>query len=295
MYSTPSAPRRWDPIVKLTHWGVVAAVIGNAIFTEEGSGWHIWVGYGLAALLALRLLWGLIGPDEARFSAFPPSPARALNHIGEIGRGEVTQHRSHNPLGALMVYAIWATLLVVCGTGIAMSGPPPADPSAVRGEHGEGGEKREKGESDERGAARESEADEAREQARRAEAGENEEAEEREEAGARRPAGLAATTDRAEAREQAGQAAVNARAVPSGAADAMLATTERGERAEARESGEGEDGEEEEEGGLGEVHEIAVNLLYVLIALHLAGVVFETRRSGPQIVRAMVPGGTPRG
>ena len=74
-------PRRWDPIVKLTHWGVVTAVIANAIFTEEGSGWHIWVGYGLAALLGLRLLWGLIGPSEARFSAFPPSPNRALAHI----------------------------------------------------------------------------------------------------------------------------------------------------------------------------------------------------------------------
>ncbi len=215
MDSTPSTPRRWDPVVKLTHWGVVAAVIGNAIFTEEGSGWHIWVGYGLAALLALRLLWGLIGPKEARFSAFPPSPARALNHIGEIGRGEVTQHRSHNPLGALMVYAIWATLLVVCGTGIAMSGPPPADPGAVRGEHGE--------------------------QTIASKAHEHEDGDE-----------------------------------------------------DGQEQGDGEQGEEDEEGALGEVHEIAVNLLYILIALHLAGVVFETRRSGPQIVRAMVPGGTPR-
>lgn len=211
MDSSPSAPRRWDPIVKLTHWGVVAAVIGNAIFTEEGSGWHIWVGYGLAALLALRLLWGLIGPDEARFSAFPPSPARALDHIGEIGRGEVTQHRSHNPLGALMVYAIWATLLVVCGTGIAMSGPPPTDPSAVQVEQGERGGKQ-----------------------------------------------------------------IRVREEDDGDEDGR------------------EHGKEEEEGALGEVHEIAVNLLYVLIALHLAGVVFETRRSGPQIVRAMVPGGTPR-
>lgn len=96
--------RAWDPIVKLTHWGVVTAVIANAIFTEEGSGWHIWVGYGLAALLALRLLWGLIGPAEARFSAFPPSPRRALAHIAEIRRGEVVRHRSHNPLGAMMVY-----------------------------------------------------------------------------------------------------------------------------------------------------------------------------------------------
>lgn len=77
--------RAWDPIVKLTHWGVVTAVIANAIFTEEGSGWHIWVGYGLAALLALRLLWGLIGPAEARFSAFAPSPRRHLRTLPRYG------------------------------------------------------------------------------------------------------------------------------------------------------------------------------------------------------------------
>lgn len=193
------ASKRWDPIVKLTHWGIVAAVIGNALVTEEGSGWHIWIGYGLAALLALRLLWGLVGPREARFGAFPPSLARASHHVGEIRRGEVTHHASHNPLGALMVYAIWGTLLVVIGTGVAMSGPPPADPWAESGEHGSG------------------------------------EPEEREEGG----------------------------------------------------EGEGE----EEEGPLGELHEIAVNLLYVLIVLHLMGVVFETRRSGPQIARSMLPGG----
>jgi cytochrome b len=139
MKDQAKAPRRWDPIVKLTHWGIVAAIIGNALVTEEGSGWHIWVGYGLAALLGLRLLWGLIGPVQARFSAFPPSPGRAIAHIGEIKNGGATQHHSHNPLGALMVYAIWATLLVVIGSGIAMSGPPPADPSAVSGEAGEGG------------------------------------------------------------------------------------------------------------------------------------------------------------
>ncbi|MCC6925130.1 cytochrome b/b6 domain-containing protein [Novosphingobium sp.] len=203
--------KNWDPIVKLTHWGIVTAVIGNALVTEEGSGWHIWVGYGLAALLALRLLWGLVGPREARFGSFPPSLARATHHLGEIRRGEVTRHASHNPLGALMAYAIWAVLLVVAGTGIAMSGPPPSNPSAVSGEHDEHGAK-------------------------------------------------------------AGGA-------------------EHEERAEAAEGG--EEGEEEE-GPLLELHELSVNLLYVLIALHLMGVVFESRRSGPGIVRSMLPGGTRR-
>lgn len=220
--------KRWDPIVKLTHWGIVVAVIGNALITEEGSGWHIWAGYGLAALLALRLLWGLVGPREARFAAFPPSLARARNHLGEIGRGEVTHHASHNPLGALMAYAIWATLLVVVGTGIAMSGPPPADPWAERGEHGEGGK----------------------------------------------------SVDGDEKEEHEGnETALRSQSftlVPAARAD----------------SGEGEGEGEEDEGPLGELHELAVNLLYVLIALHLMGVVFESRRSGPQIVRAMLPGGS---
>ena len=210
-------PRRWDPIVKLTHWGIVVAVIGNALVTKEGSGWHIWVGYGRAALLALRLLWGFIGPAEARFSAFPPSPRRAIGHIGEISRGDVTRHRSHNPLGALMVYAIWACLLVVIGSGIGMSGPPPADPNARR-EHSE------------------------------------------------------------EMTPRQGQ--------PSAAAPEA-----RGEEADEHEEGEGED---EEEGVLTEVHEAAVYLLYLLIALHLAGVVFETRRSGREIITAMIPGGNPK-
>ena len=214
-------PRRWDPIVKLTHWGIVLGVIANALVTEEGSGWHIWVGYGLAGLLVLRLLWGLVGPAEARFSAFPPSPPRAVAHIGEIARGEVTPHRSHNPLGALMVYAIWACLAVIIDSGIAMSGPPPADPTVQH----EG----------ERPATSPT---------------------------VRLSGNLAASGEEAEEEEHEGE--------------------------EAHEAGEGEEGGEE---ALEELHEGAVNLLYLLIALNLAGVIFETRRSGRETVGAMLPGG----
>lgn len=197
--------RRWDPIVKLTHWGIMAAVITNALITEDGSGWHIWAGYGLFALLLLRLLWGLIGPRNARFTSFPPSLSRAADHLGDIKRGERTSHDSHNPLGTLMVYTIWACLSVIVATGIAMAGPPPADPSAV-------------------------EADE-----------------EYSEAGS-----------------------------PQG--------EEEDEEGEEHEESEGEE-------ILEEVHEIAANILYALIFLHLLGVLFETRRSGREILGAMLPGG----
>ena len=117
--------RPWDPLVRLTHWGIAAAVLANALFTEEGGAWHVWVGTAMAGLLGLRLVWGVIGPAEARFSAFPPSPARAMTHLKDILAGRHKAHRSHNGLGALMIYAIWGTLSVVVVTGLSMSGFPP--------------------------------------------------------------------------------------------------------------------------------------------------------------------------
>lgn len=200
MSSSHAIARRWDPVVKLTHWTIVAAILLNGLITEGGSGPHIWVGYTLAATLLLRLIWGVIGPVEARFSAFPPSPGRAVAHIREIMAGRRTQHASHNPLGALMVYAIWSVLTVIVVTGVMMAAAP-AEPVSI-------------------------------------------------------PA----------------------------------AAQQRLDRDEGRSKGVDELGEEQEEGPLTEIHETAVNLLYGLIVLHIAGVAFETRRSGRRIVLAMLPG-----
>jgi len=204
MSPPPTAARHWDPVVKLTHWTVVAAVLVNGLITEGGSGAHVWVGYTLADTLALRLIWGVAGPAEARFSAFPPSPGRALAHIREILAGHRTEHASHNPLGALMVYAIWSVLIVIVITGVMMaaasaeSGAPPAS----------------------------------------------------------NPAAAAQRLDRDDDPSQGAR----------------------------------EHGEAHEEGPLTETHEAAVNVLYGLIVLHIAGVAFETRRSGRRIVLAMLPG-----
>ena len=198
--------RRWDPLVKITHWGIAAVVLWNALVVGEGSAAHIYAGYVLAALLALRLLWGVIGTRAARFSAFPPSPSRALAHIRAIRAGAHETHVSHNPLGALMAYAIWACVTVIVASGIAMAGAPPAiEPgtSAAQLMYGEAGE-----------------------------------------------------------HDSTGEA----------------------EGYEAEEGGEGEEVFEE-------VHEVAVNLLYVLTLLHIGGVAFETARSGRRTVLAMLPGG----
>lgn len=147
----------WDPLVRLTHWGIAAAVLANGLLLEGGSLVHIWIGYGVVGLLSLRLLWGFIGPVEARFSAFPPTVSGAISHLRSLFSGQHKTYRSHNPAGALMVYAFWAVLSVTAATGITMAWEPlPAGSEAVsifegreeiehrghveEGEHGEGDE-----------------------------------------------------------------------------------------------------------------------------------------------------------
>tara|TARA_R110002124_G_scaffold287294_1_gene472344 strand:- start:5022 stop:5606 length:585 start_codon:yes stop_codon:yes gene_type:complete len=110
----------WDPLVRLIHWGVVSMVLINAAIVAKDSPIHLWAGYTMLVLVGVRLLWGVIGTRSARFSAFPPNPFRALGYLRQMRSGDRTVHLSHNPLGALMVYNIWSTLLVIGATGYMM-------------------------------------------------------------------------------------------------------------------------------------------------------------------------------
>jgi cytochrome b len=114
-------PSLWDPVVRLTHWSLALVVLGNALVTRGGSPLHVALGWAGLAVLALRLIWGLIGPREARFSAFPPNPVAALRHLGQLARGRPETHPSHNPAGAVMAYALWACLAVTTATGLVMT------------------------------------------------------------------------------------------------------------------------------------------------------------------------------
>ena len=115
----------WDPLLRLAHWGIAVVVIANYAFTKEGGSVHIALGWAGMALLLLRLIWGFVGPSEARFASFPPNPMAALRHLGGLLRGKAPPYPSHNPAGALMAYALWACLGVITLTGLGMSGISP--------------------------------------------------------------------------------------------------------------------------------------------------------------------------
>jgi cytochrome b len=119
----PFAVRVWDPFVRIFHWSLATLFLLNAAILDDESKAHELVGYTIVFLVALRLVWGLIGTRYARFSAFPPNVGLALRHVAAmIGIGKAQEpHLSHNPLGALMVYNLLASMLLLGLTGWMMT------------------------------------------------------------------------------------------------------------------------------------------------------------------------------
>lgn len=111
----------WDPLVRLFHWSLVAAFAANALFVDDESKLHLWIGYFVIGLVAFRLVWGVIGSRYARFSSFPPSLNASLQQASEMAMGRRHQHLGHSPLGALMIYNLLLTLAVIGLSGYLLT------------------------------------------------------------------------------------------------------------------------------------------------------------------------------
>lgn len=113
--------RVWDPFVRIFHWSLAALFASNAIFVDDDSDLHQWIGYAIIALIVLRVIWGVIGTQYARFSSFPPSIAGSLDQLTDIAAGRRTPHTGHTPIGGLMIYNLLFTVLVICTSGYLMT------------------------------------------------------------------------------------------------------------------------------------------------------------------------------
>ena len=60
--------RVWDIGVRLFHWLLVASVIATYVLSEQRA-LHRRLGYIVLALIAFRLVWGLIGSSAITMSA----------------------------------------------------------------------------------------------------------------------------------------------------------------------------------------------------------------------------------
>jgi cytochrome b len=111
----------WDPLVRLFHWSLAACFVADAFFTNPEKNLHHYIGYAVAGLVIIRVLWGFVGSKYARFKSFPPSPAKSFGQVREIMTGERHVHAGHSPLGALMIYNLLLTFSAIALSGYLMT------------------------------------------------------------------------------------------------------------------------------------------------------------------------------
>ena len=117
----PATVKVWDPFVRLFHWSLVALVLVALLTGDEQGAIHVAAGYAIAALVAARLLWGLVGSRYARFSNFLKSPGETLRYGAQALAAKSPRYLGHNPLGAAMIVALLTMLAVVCGGGYLLT------------------------------------------------------------------------------------------------------------------------------------------------------------------------------
>lgn len=107
----------WDRPVRLLHWALVLCVATAWRTGGRTDGWHENFGYAVAAIVALRLAWGLGASRHARFAEFVRGPRATWAYALSVWRGTAPRYLGHNPLGGWMVLALLGSCAALCLSG----------------------------------------------------------------------------------------------------------------------------------------------------------------------------------
>jgi len=108
----------WDPLVRTGHWLLVAGFFVAWLSEDDLEIVHAWAGYLVGAIVALRLVWGLIGTRHARFTDFVFAPATVVRYVRSVIYRRSIRYLGHNPLGGWMVVALLVMLSLTTWSGL---------------------------------------------------------------------------------------------------------------------------------------------------------------------------------
>ena len=117
----PVSVKVWDVAVRLFHWSLVISFLVAWLSADEWDRLHELFGYFIAALIAFRVIWGVIGTKHAKFSGFIVGPTTLINYLQDSMLQRAKRYLGHNPAGGAMIIALLFTLSVVAGSGFAMT------------------------------------------------------------------------------------------------------------------------------------------------------------------------------
>jgi len=112
----------WDRFVRVFHW-TLAVAFAIAFLTEDDALLvHVWAGYAVGVLIFLRVIWGVIGPKQARFSDFVYRPRAVANYVRDLLLFRAKRFVGHSPGGGAMVLVLLLSLAMTVATGLIVYG-----------------------------------------------------------------------------------------------------------------------------------------------------------------------------
>jgi cytochrome b len=101
----PPEIRVWDPFIRVFHWSLATAVL-IAWATDKPLWLHNWLGYAAGILIVVRVIWGFVGTEHARFANFVRGPRSVLNYLAGLLRFSAPRFVGHSPAGGAMIVAL---------------------------------------------------------------------------------------------------------------------------------------------------------------------------------------------
>lgn len=117
----------WDRFVRLFHWLLVGGFLTSYLVEDEFLAVHVWAGYLVFSLVVLRIAWGLVGSEHARFADFVRRPREVFGYLKSTLVGRARRHIGHNPAGGVMVIALMGSLLTTTVLGMLLLGAEPGN------------------------------------------------------------------------------------------------------------------------------------------------------------------------
>lgn len=110
----------WDPLVRVFHWSLVAAVLVAWASADDLRSVHQTAGFVILGLVLVRIVWGFVGTEHARFADFVHRPSTVFRYIVDLMRHRAKRYLGHNPAGGAMIVVLLVMLLATSVLGAAM-------------------------------------------------------------------------------------------------------------------------------------------------------------------------------